>query len=433
MTTNIFTTLVLFILFSDSSLCQTAAEPIVERSYIERVLNTLAADDMNGRHALTADAARAADFIANEFHEIGLKPYIESDYRQTFQMQRVSKKSSTIIWDGKTLEQNSYLILGTAAQTKWNAHSQISISTIKKGEDFANAFRTFAQSDGDAIVIVDPTFASFISRFNRIYNKENIVAPNTNAVTKVFIVAEKTAEKFEIINENNIQPIALSNVVGIIPGKSKPAEYVIFSAHYDHIGIIKAEDQDSIANGADDDASGTTAMISLAQYYKKQNSNERTLIFVAFTAEEIGMFGSKYFSAHVNPDSVVAMINIEMIGKEAKFGPNSLYITGYDRSNLGALMQQNLSGSTFKFYPDPYPQQNLFYRSDNAVLAALGVPAHTFSTSQMDKDKFYHTVKDEVGTLDIDNIKSSIEAIALGAAGIVNGSQTPSRVEKLKD
>lgn len=174
-------------------------------------------------------------------------------------------------------------------------------------------------------------------------------------------------------------------------------------------------------------------MLALADYYKQQNNNERTLIFVAFTAEEIGMYGSKYFSNHINADSVVAMINMEMIGKDSKFGPNSLYITGYDQSNLGALMQNNLKNTAFRFYPDPYTKQNLFYRSDNAVLAAKGVPAHSFSTSQMDQDHYYHTVKDEVSTLDIHNITSSIEAIAIGASGIVEGRQTPSRVEKLKD
>jgi len=171
----------------------------------------------------------------------------------------------------------------------------------------------------------------------------------------------------------------------------------------------------------------------LARYYKQLNNNERTLIFVAFTAEEIGMFGSKYFSNNINPEKVVAMINIEMIGKDSKFGLNSLYVTGYDASNLGKLMQENVEGTQFTFHPDPYKTQNLFYRSDNAVLAALGVPAHTFSTSQIDKDQYYHTVKDEVSTLDIQNIKSSIEAIAKGAIGIVQGKQTPTRVEKLRN
>jgi Zn-dependent M28 family amino/carboxypeptidase len=225
----------------------------------------------------------------------------------------------------------------------------------------------------------------------------------------------------------------LFNVAGMIPGKSKAKEIVVFSGHYDHLGIIKAEDQDSIANGADDDASGTTAMIALAKYYKALNNNERTLIFVAFTAEEIGGFGAKYFSQQLNPDDVVAMFNIEMIGKESKFGKNAAFITGYERSDFGKILQKNLEGSEFTFHPDPYPEQKLFYRSDNATLAALGVPAHTISTDQIDTDKLYHTVKDEYSSLDPENILATIKAIAQSAISIVKGTDTPTRIPKLKN
>ncbi|WP_285059740.1 M20/M25/M40 family metallo-hydrolase [Pedobacter ginsengisoli] len=224
----------------------------------------------------------------------------------------------------------------------------------------------------------------------------------------------------------------LFNVAGMIPGKSKAREIVIFSGHYDHLGIIKAEGQDSIANGADDDASGTTAMIALAKYYKALNNNERTLIFVAFTAEEIGGFGAKYFSQKLNPDDVVAMFNIEMIGKESKFGKNAAFITGYERSDFGKILQKNLEGSEFTFHPDPYPEQKLFYRSDNATLAALGVPAHTISTDQIDTDKLYHTVKDEYSSLDPENILATIKGIAQSAISIVKGIDTPTRIPKLK-
>lgn len=226
---------------------------------------------------------------------------------------------------------------------------------------------------------------------------------------------------------------ALFNVAGMIPGKSKTKEIVVFSGHYDHLGIVKPEDQDSIANGADDDASGTTAMIALAKYYKQLDNNERTLIFVAFTAEEIGGFGAKYFSEKLNPDDVVAMFNIEMIGKESKFGKNAAFITGYERSDFGKILQKNLEGTEFTFHPDPYPKQQLFYRSDNATLAALGVPAHTISTDQIDTDKLYHTVKDEYSSLDTENILATIKAIAKSATSIVKGTDTPARIPKLKN
>lgn len=223
----------------------------------------------------------------------------------------------------------------------------------------------------------------------------------------------------------------LFNVAGMIKGKSKATEIVVFSGHYDHLGIIKGNEQDTIANGADDDASGTTAVIALAKYYKALNNNERTLIFVAFTAEEIGGFGAKYFSKKLNPDDVVAMFNIEMIGKESKFGKNAAFITGYDKSDFGKILQKNLTGSPFAFHPDPYPRQNLFYRSDNATLAALGVPAHTISTDQIDKDELYHTVKDEYSTLDTENILSTIKSIAKSAITIVKGIDTPTRIPRL--
>jgi len=226
----------------------------------------------------------------------------------------------------------------------------------------------------------------------------------------------------------------LYNIAGVIPGKTKPDEYVVFSGHYDHLGIIKPKTAgaDSIANGADDDASGTTAVITLAKYFKKLNNNARTLIFVAFTAEEIGEFGSQHFAKTVDPDKVVAMFNIEMIGKASKFGENSAFITGFERSDFGTILQKNLEGTMFKFYPDPYPQQNLFYRSDNASLAEVGVPAHTISTDQIDTDKLYHTVGDELSSLDVANITATIRAIALSSRGIVSGKDTPKRVPKLE-
>jgi Zn-dependent M28 family amino/carboxypeptidase len=219
-----------------------------------------------------------------------------------------------------------------------------------------------------------------------------------------------------------------NNVIGILKGKSKPEEYVVFSAHYDHLGL-KKNGEDVVYNGANDDASGVTAIIALARYFKELNKNERTIIFVAFTGEEVGGFGSSYFSENINPEKVIAMFNIEMIGTESKWKKNSAYITGFEKSDFGKILQKNLKGSDFNFYPDPYPKEQLFYRSDNARLAALGVPAHTISTSKMDSEPNYHKVSDEVATLDLDNMTEIIKAIAISSQSIINGKDTPSRVE----
>lgn len=219
-----------------------------------------------------------------------------------------------------------------------------------------------------------------------------------------------------------------NNVIGILLGKSRPEEYVVFSAHYDHLGIKKNGD-DKVFNGANDDASGTTAVIALAKYFKELNQNERTIIFVAFTGEEVGGYGSKFFSENIDSNKVIAMFNIEMIGTESKWGKNSAYITGFEKSDFGTILQQNLKNSNFNFNPDPYPNQQLFYRSDNARLAALGVPAHTISTSKMDVEPNYHKLSDEVSTLDLENMTEIVKSIAISSQTIINGKDTPTRVK----
>jgi hypothetical protein len=95
---------------------------------------------------------------------------------------------------------------------------------------------------------------------------------------------------------------------------------------------------------------------------------------------------------------------------------------------MGVILEKNLVGSVFRFHPDPYTEQNLFYRSDNATLARLGVPAHTISTAKMDSEPHYHKPSDEIGTLDLNNMTEIIRAIAISSKTIISGKDTPSRV-----
>jgi Zn-dependent M28 family amino/carboxypeptidase len=249
------------------------------------------------------------------------------------------------------------------------------------------------------------------------------------------VLGATSANNFSIDLTNTLSKKALNNVVGVLPGKSKPDEFVIFSAHYDHLGVGSPGEgaphsgTDSIYNGANDDAAGTTAVIMLANYFKAMNNNERTIIFTTFTGEELGGFGSQYFSKQLDPAKVVAMFNIEMIGTDSKWGNNSAYITGFEKTDMGAILQRNLEGTDFHFYADPYPDQQLFYRSDNATLARLGVPAHTISTSKMDNEPNYHTAGDEMSTLNMENMAAIIKAIAVSSTSIISGKDTPSRVD----
>lgn len=222
--------------------------------------------------------------------------------------------------------------------------------------------------------------------------------------------------------------IQMSNIIGVLEGTTKKDEFVIVSAHHDHLGMKEDGEGDRIFNGANDDASGVVGVLALADYYAKKGNNERSILFVCFTAEEMGLIGSKYFGKDIDPSKFVAGINLELIGKEPKTGPKTAWLSGFERSDFGKIIQKNLEGTGYKLFPDPYPKYNLFFRSDNASLARLGVPSHTFSTTPIDIDADYHKVSDEAETLDVGILTETVKAVAKGTESIINGKDTPTRV-----
>lgn len=250
-----------------------------------------------------------------------------------------------------------------------------------------------------------------------------------NIGLKTYENLENYRQTFTFTNRRSKKEITTANIIGVLEGKSKKDEYVIISAHYDHLGIRKKEGQlDSIYNGANDDASGVAAVLALAKYFKEKNDNERSIVFIAFTAEEMGLVGSNHFGKSIDASKFIAGINLEMIGKTPSFGPNTAWLTGFDRSDFGKIVQKNLEGSGYQLFPDPYKKFNLFFRSDNASLARLGVPSHTFSTSPIDTDKDYHKASDEAETLDINVVTETIRAVAKGTQSIISGKDTPTRI-----
>jgi len=363
-----------------------------------------------------------------------LKPLTgEESLRQTFFKTFVKPESAVLLINGKTISNADFLVISDEEKVSWNSGAEAEVLTIAAGDNFFGRYRDMVSQEKNYLVLVDASFKESFEQLRDYYGGGHVLEGGPSQGTVVFFLGLERPENFKLDFSNKIEKKPLFNIAGIIPGKSRPEELVIFSAHYDHIGILEAVKGDSIANGADDDASGVTAVIALADYFKRLDTNERTLIFVTFTAEELGGYGSRYFSEKLDPEQVKAMFNIEMIGKVSKFGKDAAFITGFEKSDFGKILQKNLQGTKFRFYPDPYPEQNLFYRSDNASLAALGVPAHTISTDQIDKDKYYHTVDDEFETLDTDNITSTIKAIAISAGSIIAGKDTPTRIPKLEE
>ncbi|MCW3113130.1 MAG: aminopeptidase [Segetibacter sp.] len=398
---------------------------LITTAEVKRIESVLSADSMQGRKAFTAGADKAAAFISKEFKKIGLAPLKNhSDFSQVFTMVNPKLISISASIDGSNIDAKNIIPFTTTGQLHLTEKSGFAKAYIKPGAQFRKDVGEYLKLKDNLVVFVDSSFAQNFRRLNlmrqHLFKSEKSV---------VFVLGTFAADTFDIKVKQELIEQQGSNVVGVLPGKSKKEEIVVFSAHYDHLGIGKGDGVDSIYNGANDDASGVTAIIEMAKFYKAAKNNQRTLVFAAFTAEEMGGFGSQYFSKQLDADKVVAMFNMEMIGTESKWGKNSAYITGFEKTDFGKILQKNLKGTNFSFHADPYTDQNLFYRSDNATLARLGVPAHTISTSKMDTEPNYHKLTDDISTLDIRNMTEIIKSIIISAKSIVDGKDTPSRVK----
>src|SRR5690606_27100022 len=243
-----------------------------------------------------------------EFAKIGLQPYTSSDYRQTFEVARIKPATWEVALDGQAVPEDNIIVSSSSPGMNWNTEPGVSVEEIVAGADFSQRFREISAAGKDALVIVDTSFAAIFNQYSGYLMRGRISQQpaDSGSPSPVLVLAPNKPKSFRVSFTNTVETLPLSNLIGVLPGKSKPDEYVIFSAHYDHIGIIEPVDQDSIANGADDEASGVAAGARLANHVKEQDNNDRTLLFVAFTAEELGMVGSTYFSKKINPDKVVA-------------------------------------------------------------------------------------------------------------------------------
>lgn len=391
----------------------------------------LASDELNGRASFSKDIDKAATYISKRFQEIGLVPMQgEKSYKQTFDIINIAPKSLSATLNNKTIADEHVGMASTIENINWSTDKDFTTHVIGKDDNMREVIGGLNQQGGKHLVLINSAhaklFAGYRGYFARGLNKLKL--DHQGAIVMI-LTDDSTINSVNISAKTTITTQKLTNVVGVLPGKKSKDEIVLYSAHYDHLGSAPTGEGDVVYNGADDDASGTTAIINLAQYFAEQGDNARSLMFSAFTAEEIGGFGSRYFSQQLNPENVVAMVNIEMIGKPSKFGAGEMWMTGMDRSNLGALLNEGLKDKSTKVHQDPYPAQNLFYRSDNATLARLGVPAHSFSSTQLDKDKHYHQVSDDLASLDLSSMHQVIESLSVATQGLVDGQITPTRVD----
>ena len=209
------------------------------------------------------------------------------------------------------------------------------------------------------------------------------------------------------------------NVIGIIEGTDPKLknEYIVLSAHFDHIGVRRGAKPDSIYNGADDNAAGTCTLIGIARTIMLSKLKPgRTLIFAAFSGEESGMRGSRNFVANpvIPLKDIYTDINFEMIGHSESYGKNNYYMTGCLTSNLDNIIGEYNRNTPFKLIDTISMAERLFFSSDNIAFSRVsveegityGIPSGTFATSTM--ATHVHSVSDEARLFDFDNMANLV-------------------------
>jgi len=255
------------------------------------------------------------------------------------------------------------------------------------------------------------------------------------------LVAAFIEEKFEA---HGIRPYASTyripvesvkdayNLVGVIPSANPSDEFVVLGAHLDHIGLDSKSELDSIFNGANDNASGSTAVIQIAQYLSKKKINKNVLVCL-FSAEEMGLVGSKELAEDLQDLNITSMINFEMIGVPLTAKPQKAYLTGYEKSDMAQLINE-MFGSELIIQLAIEKRMGLFMRSDNfPFFLKHNIPAHTISTFDFNNYDYYHHLDDESSNLDATHMAKLIEKCATAIEKLLNHDETPVLKKKNKN
>jgi aminopeptidase YwaD len=218
------------------------------------------------------------------------------------------------------------------------------------------------------------------------------------------------------------------NAVGKITGSDPKLRnsVILLSAHLDHLGIGPPVNGDAIYNGADDDASGVTAVLEVARVLARGPKPKRTVVFALFGSEEEGGLGSSWFEAHppVPLANIAANLEFEMIGRrDPKYPDDSLWLSGWDRTNLGPA----LAAHGAKLVKDERPEEHFFMRSDNYVFAKKGVVAQTASSFGLHAD--YHQPSDDLAHIDFQHMRVVIASLIESVEWLVNSDFRPRWVD----
>jgi aminopeptidase YwaD len=405
----------------------------IREASVRAHLEFLASDAMNGRASGSRDEQIAAEYVGAQFRRLGFKPGgTDGSFVQTVTMTRLSAAAKPSIaigsglkWTyGKEFVAGSvsapsvsgplYRVQGSAASVPRGSvafmaeeNQDLMAQVVLSGPRAILVRRNLTPAQWDAQSARTPTFA--IDVFTGApASRPTVISLSADAATALAAVAAGTDVRIDT-PAGEAQKSYTYNAIGILQGTSPSGEAMLITSHLDHLGRREnAPGADKILNGADDDASGTVAVMELAEALARRQAPKRTIIYACFGSEEVGGFGATYFIEHppVALDKLVANIEFEMIGRpDPKVAAHTLWLTGFDRSDLGATLAKRGA----RLVGDPHPEMNFFQRSDNYTLARRGVVAHTVSSYNLHTE--YHTPADETKLVDYAHMTEAIASM----------------------
>ena len=415
----------------------------VKPAWVSAHENFLASPALRGRGSATPDETVAATYVASMFELYGLTPAPGmTGYLQAAPVTRTTPSGHAVLTVGAlSLKQGEALTVLSAS------NSPVSGALVAAGDDLAalpsaevlliappegnaaGAWINAARSKGAKLVILRETEAlkGMGARRTARPSYALTTAPARPGFDAVIVSAEVydrlkgRAGAVAALDPGAVERVetVTTNAIGYLAGSDPSAGYILISAHLDHLGVRDGV----IYPGANDDASGTTAVMEIAHALAAGAQPRRGVLFAAFGSEEIGGFGSTYFAEHppVPLDQIVANIAIEMIagGQDPKLPDGVMMMTGYERSNLGSEMKARgaLIGA------DAYPEQNFFQRSDNYALALKGIVAHTISAYPTPDT--YHQPTDDLAHVDLPFMTRAIQSLIEPVRSLASGDFVP--------
>jgi hypothetical protein len=439
----------------------------------------LASDELMGRSPRRPEINVAARYISEKFKSFNIKqPEGTRDYFQEFEIKMTkpagggSFKMNSINYNigdkilqisGGDVSLNAPIVFAGYGSEKDLEKIDVKgkiVVTNFGSNDSSSVYDGFATmdeknkllSDKGAVAIIHRVWQTNVpwARLHNYFTRERFLNEEEATYT-VFIVEGDDPDFLPSLKDgstatlqssgNTVNKFSAKNVVGWIEGTDAKLknQFIVLSAHYDHIGVAdkpKMEDgkMDSIFNGARDNAVGVTAVINAARYFSK-HPPKRSVLLIAYTAEEMGLIGSRYFAD--NPilplKKLVYNLNID----NASYNDTTLItVVGLGRTSADNDIKNAAAAYGLKAVPDPAPEQNLFDRSDNVSLAEKGIPAPTFSLGIARFDsvimKRYHQLSDETGNFSLTYALKYIRSFVLAAQNIANNPNQPAWIKNDK-